>query len=252
MSTSSAGQVIFGTMAYVRHLSKAPIVEATIAFDFVAAPEELSRLRDSFFKSIEPEYPSQTPIRKAQITFTEGGSSGHTSDVVGYRCLTADGKNVCAVIERSFICSRLAPYEDWERLLCEFRRLWEIFASLHKVQISKVAVRYINKILVPLGREIFDWIYTFPKLAPDLPQDMFGVFVRLEIVIPQPPGTLIVTEAKLPPENEQFVAIALDHDLQFPMTDETGDVWALLAKARELKNQYFFASVSEERLKEYE
>jgi len=252
LPTPPAGQVIFGTMANVRHLRNAPIVEAAIAFDFVAAPDELSHLRDSFFKHIESEYPNQTPIQKAQITFTEGGSSGHTSDVVGYRCFTADGKNVCAISESTFICSRLRPYEDWERLLSEFQRLWEIFASPGKVQINRVAVRYINRISVPEGREIFDWIYTFPKLAQELPQDMFGVFVRLEIAIPRPPGTLIVTEAKLPPEKEHFVDIALDHDLQFPVPDQTVDVWALLTKARELKNQYFFASVSEGILKEYE
>ena len=80
---------------------------------------------------------------------------------------------------------------------------------------------------------------------------MFGVFVRLQLSIPDPQGLLIVPEAQLPPEKPQFVAIALDHDLQFPVTETTEDIWALLEKARELKNQYFFASISDELLKEY-
>jgi uncharacterized protein (TIGR04255 family) len=159
--------------------------------------------------------------------------------------------NVCAISEHTFICSRLRPYEDWESLRSEFQRLWEVFASLGTVIVTKVAVRYINKIFIREGSEIFDSVFTYPKIAEGLPQDTFGVFVRLQIVIPDPQGTLIVTEAQLPPEKPQFVAIGLDHDLQFPVTEKTADIWALLERARELKNRYFFASISDELMKEY-
>jgi uncharacterized protein (TIGR04255 family) len=232
------------------HLSKAPIVEAIIAFDFVTAPGDLEGLRESFFKQIKSEYPTQAPIKRAQVNFDANGSTGETS-IVGSRCLSSDGKNVCAISESSFLCSRLQPYSDWESLRTEFRRLWEIFNSLGKVQIRKAAVRYINKIFIPSGSEIFDSIYTYPKLADGLPDAVYASFIRLEIAIPEPGGTLIVTEGVLPPERPNFVAIALDHDLQFPITEKAGDVWELLEKARELKNQYFFASISPEVLKEY-
>ena len=129
--------------------------------------------------------------------------------------------------------------------------MWEVFASFGEVQVTKVAVRYINKIWLREGSEIFDSVFTYPKIAEGLPQNTFSVFVRLQIAIPEPPGILIVTEAQLPPEKPQFVAIALDHDLQFPVTEKTADIWALLERARELKNQYFFASISDELMKEY-
>ena len=233
-----------------QHLNNAPIVEAMIAFDFVVAGRELGQLRSSFFKLIQPEYPTQTLIQKAEITFTSEASTRKTNEV-GLRCVSADGKNVCAISEHTFICSRLHPYEDWGSLRAEFQRVWDIFISLGTVKVTKVAVRYINKIFIREGSEIFDSIFTYPKLAEGLPKYMFGVFVRLQLAIPEPPGILIVTEAQLPPEKPQFVAIALDHDLQFPVAAETGDIWALLEKARELKNQYFFASISDELMKEY-
>jgi uncharacterized protein (TIGR04255 family) len=233
-----------------QHLSNAPIVEAAIAFDFVAAGGELGRLRSSFFERIRPEYPAQVPIQKAEITFNPEGSAGRTNEI-GSRCISADGRNVCAISENTFICSRLHPYENWESLRSEFKRLWGVFASFGNVQVTKIAVRYINKLLIREGSEIFDSIFTYPKLADGLPQHIFGVFVRLQLAIPDPQGILIVTEALLPPEKPQFVAIALDHDLQFPVTEEAGDVWTLLERARELKNQYFFASISDELMKEY-
>ena len=233
-----------------QHLRNAPIVEAMIAFDFVVASGKLDDLRDSFLEQIRSRYPNQVPIQKAEITFNAEGSTGKTNQV-GVRCASLDGKNVCAVNENTFICSRLHPYENWESLSSEFRHLWEVFAASGTVLVTKVAVRYINKIFIREGSEIFDSVFTYPKLADGLPKDTFSVFLRLQLAIPEPQGILIVTEAQLPPEKPQFVAIALDHDLQFPITVQTGDVWELLEKARQLKNQYFFASISDELLKEY-
>jgi uncharacterized protein (TIGR04255 family) len=233
-----------------QHLNNAPIVEAIVAFDFVIAGGELVQLRNSFFKQIQREYPNQTPIQKAEITIDPSGSSGKTNEI-GSRCTSVDGKNVCAISDNTFLCSRLNPYENWESLRSEFQRLWEIFASLGAVRVTKVAVRYINKIFIREGSEIFDSVFTYPKIADGLPNLMFGVFVRLQLAIPEPQGTLIVTEALLPPEKSQFVAIVLDHDLQFPFTQETAEAWVLLEKARELKNRYFFASISNELIKEY-
>jgi len=232
------------------HLRKAPIVEAMIAFDFVATPDKLDGLRDSFLKQIESDYPNQSPIARAEVNFTPGGSTG-TTTVVGSRCVSRDGKSVCTISGNSFLCSRLQPYENWEKLRSEFRRLWETFNELETLKVTKAAVRYINKIFIPVGSEIFDYVYTYPKLAPGLPDALYSSFVRLEIIIPDPQGTLIVTEGVLAPEKPGFVAIALDHDLQFPINEQTEDVWNLLARARQLKNQYFFASISSELLKEY-
>ncbi len=233
-----------------QHLKNAPIVEAMIAFDFVVVSGKLDDLRDAFVERIRSRYPNQAPIQKGEITFNAEGSTGKTSRV-GVRCVSLDGKNVCAVHENTFVCSRLHPYENWESLRSEFRQLWEVFTTSGGILVTKVAVRYINKIFIREGTEIFDSVFTYPKLADGLPQSMFGVFVRLELAIPEPPGILLVTEAKLPPEKPEFVAIALDHDLQFPITEQTGDVWKLLERARQLKNQYFFASISDALLKEY-
>src|ERR1035438_3569978 len=95
-----------------RHLTNAPIVEAMIAFDFVVSGG-LDDLRNAFLERIRSRYPNQAPIQKAEITFNAEGSTGKTN-VVGARCVSLNGKNVCAMNENSFICSRLHPYENWE------------------------------------------------------------------------------------------------------------------------------------------
>ena len=80
---------------------------------------------------------------------------------------------------------------------------------------------------------------------------MFNFLVRLGVKIPDPQGVLMITEAQLPTERPGFVTAVLDHDLQFRINPESTDVWSLLDKARELKNDYFFASLSEDVIKEY-
>lgn len=233
-----------------QHLSKAPIVEAIIGFTFKSPQTENDALIESFYTAIKSDYPERTPVSLAQFTVNEQGTSGG-SQKVGARFVSSDGKRVCLVDRTSFLCSRLAPYESWESLKAEFVRLWSIYSPLARVEVAKVGLRYINKIFLPEGKDMSLSLRTRPEIAEDLPQNMVSFFVRLETVIPEPNGVLIITEAKLPLEKPGYVTAALDHDLQFRVDPESGDIWALMEKARDLKNQYFFASLSDDMLKEY-
>ena len=235
-----------------QHLSRAPIVEAMIAFDFQTRDQvqDQSSVWDRFHEAIRAEYPNRVEIRQAEVRFNEQGSSGDTV-VVGARFVSVDGKRICTINKFSFIGSRLAPYESWEPLKAEFERLWNIFLGLSEVKVVKIAVRYINKILVQAGKEMSLTLKTRPEIAEGLPQNIFNAWVRLEVTIPEPQGVLIITEAQLPPEKEGFATFVLDHDLQFPVAADRVDVWSLLERARELKNEYFFASISDELAQEY-
>jgi len=233
-----------------QHLSNAPIVEAIIGFTFRTHQSDNDALIDSFCNAIKSDYPERTPVSLAQFTVNEQGASGE-SQKVGARFVSSDGKRVCLVDRSSFLCSRLAPYETWESLKAEFVRLWNIYSSLVRVEVEKIGLRYINKIFLPEGKDMSLSMKTRPEIAGDLPQSMVSFFVRLEIVIPEPYGRLIITEAQLPLEKPGYVTAALDHDLQFRVDSESVDIWALLEKARDLKNQYFFASLSDDLIREY-
>jgi uncharacterized protein (TIGR04255 family) len=234
----------------VQHLSKAPIVEAIIAFALEKPLTDSDAVFEQFYALIQSDYPSRNPVKMAQLTVSDQGSSGETQ-IVGARFASADGKRVCLVDQSNFICSRLAPYETWESLKSEFERLWKIYSPLCNSRIARVGVRYINKIFLPEGEDMSLTVRTRPEIAEGLPQSMFNFLVRLGVKIPDPQGVLMITEAQLPTERPGFVTAVLDHDLQFRINPESTDVWSLLDKARELKNDYFFASLSEDVIKEY-
>jgi uncharacterized protein (TIGR04255 family) len=236
--------------ATVQHLSKAPIVEAIIAFGLEKPLVESDAILEKFYTLIQSDYPRRDPVKMAQLMVSDQGSSGETQ-IVGARFASADGKRVCLVDQSNFICSRLAPYETWESLKTEFERLWKIFLPICNSRIARVGVRYINKIFLPEGKDMSLTVRTRPEIAEGLPQTMFNFFVRLGVKIPNPEGVLMITEAQLPTERPGFVTSVLDHDLQFQINPESTDVWSLLDKARELKNDYFFASLSEDVIKEY-
>jgi len=233
-----------------QHLSKAPIVEAIISFGIEYLQNDTDALIDKFYTAIETDYTARTPIRLAQLTFNEQVSTGETQ-IVGARFASTDGKRVCLVDGSNFLCSRLAPYENWESLKAEFERLWNIYSSLGELRIKKVGVRYINKIFLPEGKDMSLFVRTRPEIAEGLPQDMFNLFVRLEVKIPEPLGVVIITEVQRPREQPDLVTFLLDHDLQFSIDPELTDVWSLLDKARDLKNHYFFSSLSDELIKDY-
>jgi uncharacterized protein (TIGR04255 family) len=233
-----------------QHLSKAPIQEAIIAFSFEKPSAGGEALIDALDTAIKSEYTSRSPVRMAQVTLSDQGSTGE-SRIVGARFASTDGRRVCLVDNSQFLCSRLAPYETWESLKGEFERLWKVYSSLSDDRIAKVGVRYINKIFLPEGKDMSLTVRTRPEVAEGLPQAMFSFFVRLGVKIPDPQGVLMITEAQLPTERPGFVTAVLDHDLQFRINPESTDVWSLLDKARELKNDYFFASLSEDVIKEY-
>lgn len=233
-----------------QHLSKAPIVEARIAFSLPVAPVR-DALLDQFYERIQDLYPNRTPVKMAQFTWSESGGSSGDSQVIGARFASLDGKNVCVVNTAQFVCSRLAPYENWESLRDEFRRLWTLYSSLSNDKVERIGVRYINKIYLPEGGEMRDTLKTRPEIADHLPNRMNSVFLRVQVEIPEPEGLLIITEAQLPTDMPKRVPFVLDHDLQFPVRTGAEDIWSLLEKARELKNQYFFASLSDDLLEEY-
>jgi uncharacterized protein (TIGR04255 family) len=233
-----------------QHLSKAPIVEAIIGFTFEKSATDGNAIVERFYLAIQREYPTRLPITMAHMTVNEQGASGETQ-IVGARFSTLDGKRTCVIDRSSFLCSRLEPYETWESLKSEFQRLWELYSSLSDARPVKVGVRYINKIFLPEGKDMSQTIKTRPEIADGVPQNMISFFVRLEAKIPNPHGVLIITQAQLAPERPGFVTSVLDHDLQFPVESQATDIWAILEKARELKNYYFFASLSDETIKEY-
>lgn len=231
----------------------APITEALV--DIRVAHQQSTSLETlrKFGGAIRGRYPSEATRDVLQGQFTFGASGPQTQSTrktVGYIFHSADRKQAVQARLDGFTFSRFAPYKDWRHLIDETKSLWDIFASLlSPASVTRVAVRYVNQINLPLqGVLTFeDYFRTFPKM--DLDEAIALEQFLLRLVMPQVDlnAQLILTEALLPPQNATL-GVILDIDLfreNLSLDARSGQIWEILDLFRERKNKYFEASITD-------
>lgn len=124
------------------HLKRAPIVEAIIDFQVSQRPSvELGDVQ-KLAGAIEG-YRQQGPIFKFQAMWamTGGGPQGNSeSQEIGVRLQSADEKYALQLSLNGLTLSRLAPYENWEKLEAEAKNLWRSYSG----QLSPNAITSCN------------------------------------------------------------------------------------------------------------
>ncbi len=235
------------------HYEKAPIAEALIdirtelpsKFSF----EELQTLGQSL-----PDYKQAETRNIAHGQFSFGRDVQAVAQQKPWGLVFRNGANtqVAQFQMNGFTFSRLKPYEDWERLRDEARKLWNLYRQLAQpTAITRVAVRYINVFDFPGGRvDLEDYLNVFPQLAESLPRELrdYHQFL-LNLQMPQDDlkGLLILNQSVAQPTKTGFIAIVLDIDLSVgtPVIAGEGELWAIFDKLRERKNLYFEAFITD-------
>jgi len=236
------------------HYRNAPITEALIDIRVVVPAEFRFEQLQGIKDLVANEYPREETFTMAMATISFGSEvqSSTQQKKVGLKLWSVDDKQVFQARLDGFTFSRLEPYETWERLRDEARRLWDIYRGFVKpTRITRVAVRYINQLNLPGDRaEPEDYFKTFPYLTPDLPKELrnFGPFV-MSLHLPQPDlrGMLVINEASAQPKRPDTLSVILDIDLfveQPGVTDEAS-LWEFFQKLRDRKNLYFEACITD-------
>lgn len=245
-------------MVEQRHLSRAPIIEALVDIRVTLAPNVNAARLKSFHSSISTEYPKEQELREKRFEFKIKPEVLETaaSSVRGYRYFSADDKQVIQARLDGFTFSKLRPYETWEKLREEAYRLWIIYVKLFNPErINRVALRYINRIEIPLPHiDLRDYLTAPPEVPGGLPQRIDNFLVR--IVIPEPSlgATAIITQALEPLTNQKIAPVILDIDVfKLGKFGRDGkDAWETIDKLRDLKNRIFFESITEKTVELYE
>jgi uncharacterized protein (TIGR04255 family) len=153
-----------------------------------------------------------------------------------------------------FSLNKLHPYDSWRSLSQQARELWRRYVEIARpTKVTRLAVRYTNRIEMPPGVDFKESIRTVPEIALGIPQGLPQYFMRL--VIPDQSGAIaIVTEASLPPSPSGDVAMLFDIDAfrftEFTSADESG-IWSTLEALRAYKNMIFFNSITPTQLEKY-
>jgi uncharacterized protein (TIGR04255 family) len=234
--------------------SNAPITEAIIDLRVVQRDgltlAELERCQ----AGEEKAYPNKWLLNMFEGRIQFGGAEEPSSykeskEQTGFGFKSADGKHVVEVHRDGFVFHRLAPYAGWEQFRKEARRLWNVYQHcVRPGAVVRVALRYINRIDLPMGAELKDYLRTSPEVSPDLPQRLDGFFMQVNIPNYDIKSNLLLREMAVPSANPDRSSVILDIDLfrteEIPVED--GAMWEVVESLRVRKNEIFEACITKQ------
>ncbi|MBI2869262.1 MAG: TIGR04255 family protein [Chloroflexi bacterium] len=245
-------------MAILRHLPKAPIVEAVIDIR-VKNPPSL-KIADLLFleKSISQEYPHRKERRRMVFGGkVEGQKIEQTvqdKGVDGYLFTSEGGKDIVQFRLDGFTFSRLKPYPNWQIILAEAKRLWDLYRSKIKPElITRTAVRNINRIdLRPPIFDFSEYLSSPPQIPKSLPQEVNQFLSR--IVLHETDLTATIVQTLVPSPEPECISIILDIDVfkEDLMGIDERIMWEIFKKIREFKNRIFFELITEKTARLFE
>lgn len=248
-------------MAEVKHLSKAPIREALIdvrvKFPATFQPEQLLSLRDK----LGDEFP-KIEVRQLiehQFGFKKDGeplpSNTEKKGIQSLVFRSKDGLDVVQCRVDGYTFSRLKPYANWEYLLEQAKKCWKIYSATLKPElITRIAVRYINRLASPSPLE-FSKYFTAPlPIPPRLDNSIIsGFLTRVQLRIPETGVITNVIQAFEPNiENGEWVVIDIDVFKQQEYGFGDQQIWSDFEILRKIKNAIFFDSITEDAVRLFE
>lgn len=247
-------------MSETRHLSKAPIREAVIDIQ-VTPPVSLDALKAISARLKDRPY-KQDELWLAAIGFqiNEDGQGSANADrsPTGYRYTFNNLPYVLQCQVRGFTFSHLPPYGNWEEMSAIAKDLWEIYLETAKpLNVSRIAVRYINSLPIPLPVTDFADYLNVPPIVPEgLPQSLASFLQRFVMVDNSTETVAVVTqvlEEKLPESTEVTLLLDVDASKTYlAFAPNTTSIWAVLEELRIFKNSIFFKYLTEKTIRMFE
>ncbi|RJQ20826.1 MAG: TIGR04255 family protein [Nitrospiraceae bacterium] len=233
-------------------LSKAPITEAVI--DIRVKIREDLRLEqiDSIYNAVSGQYPDKKERYKweGKLEFKKGSPllSNAAEAIDGYMFYSANQKQILQTRLDGFTFSRLKPYETWESFRDEAHRLWQLYRDIVSPEITRVALRYINKMDFPLPVSDFGVYLTAAPIVPKgLPQGVSSFLTRTVIHEPEIDAAAIITQSLEQVVNPGILPIIVDIDAFRQKSEGISeeDAWETFERLRHFKNRIFFNSITE-------
>jgi uncharacterized protein (TIGR04255 family) len=225
-------------------------VEAVL--DFRVIPQEkvsVDRFAD-LRASIGEKYTRESSIQSIQARFgvVRGAplESWQMQTDIGWRYKTAT--EIAQFRVDGFTFSKLARYTTWEEVSGEAFRLWNVYLDLAKPrQVSRVAVRYINRMLLPDVKDLGEYLVSPPHFPLPIPQRIRELLTRVYVEDDKRKASAVIVEAIEPRIDPNAISLLLDIDAFRELNEVPGDpgILAVFGMLRDLKNDIFFACITE-------
>lgn len=239
------------------HYTRAPIAEAVIdlivSFDEVPSIEKV----EQFARQLKSDFPQMQRINALRMAVGQSGEDGEiqsdtSSSAIGFRLTNAKGDRVLQVRLQGLSYSHLHPYTEWETFAAEMKPLWQLYVNAFApTAVTRLAVRYINRIAIPQGVDLDKYLNVTPRLLGELCPEVEGYFLQLVLQqrdLGEEWKAIINTGLEAAPAPD-VMSVLLDVDLfctKKITVDDDELVWAVLTQLRDRKNAIFEAAITDE------
>lgn len=241
-------------MAEYIHLRNAPITEALIDIRVRVKADFDVHEFESLHETIAGQYPDKKKRQKWEGRFEFGKGKTEVSpgseSIDAYIFTSSGGKQIFQARIDGFTFNRLRPYETWETFRDEAFRLWKLYRGVLSSDITRVALRYVNKFDIPLVpeplKDFNEYLTAAPIVPEGLPQGVSSFLTRVVINEPTIDASAIITQAFEQIVDPRFLPIILDIDVfrQRDLISEE-EAWQTLETLCDFKNKIFFESITE-------
>jgi uncharacterized protein (TIGR04255 family) len=231
-----------------------PITEAVIALTFSEAIE--ARDLDKADSNFGRLYPHHQDARNLNVQVLMPPTSNLQPDTtinkdeIGHRRSSDDQTQIVILWPTLFVFSQLAPYPGWDDFLGRFVRDWALLKKIVGYRkISRVGVRYINRIDIPITGEVTHY-EEFLNLYPQIPDKLGPVFaygIQTQLSFPEIDGRITINSASVPSPLLDNASFIFDQDLykesNIPQVEE--GLYKLLNEIHVKKNAVFEACITD-------
>jgi uncharacterized protein (TIGR04255 family) len=165
-----------------------------------------------------------------------------TDEPLGMRFEREDGSEVVQLRRNGLTYSILKNYPGWEVLREAARGTWQGFlAASGPINVSRLAVRYINAINIPLGADYDEYLTTGPRVPKLVPPIVTSFIQRVLVPFEEDSATAIITQTL-----EMPAPAVLDIDVftECSLEGASPDIWSKLEKLRNISDRIFFSSLT--------
>jgi uncharacterized protein (TIGR04255 family) len=239
-------------------LGKAPITEALIDIRATLPADTSLAALEGYTRGIEDVYPKADKRYSLEARFEFDSPQPRVtmppSTPDGFLFRARDESSVVQARMDGFTFSKLKPYEDWKTFSGAAKELWARYVGVvSPIRATRVAVRYLNRIELPVGVNIGDYLKTVPQIASGIPQDLGSFLMRLVIPDAASGCVAILTETTVPDQSSTVYPVILDIDVfrEIKLDPSDPQLWTILEQLRNFKNTIFFRTLTELALESY-
>lgn len=233
----------------------APLIEAVMAVQFEAgiSPDEAQQIGQALSES----YSIVAETKEHGFIYDADAETVELQERRSiYRLEGSDETEVAQVRPEGLAVSQLAPYKCWELLTERFGRDWFTAEKIiGERKPSRLSVRYINRIDVPLvgGKAPYEEYLAVHVRLPDSIPSIEDFYLRFGLAVPEVHAAAIIQCAVMPPAIEGKMSFALDIDLSrsTDLPPNREGVLALLNEFREAKNKLYSQFLTPKALEEF-